>query len=164
MECVNLRKQFGSDYKIEYEESYYAEHGPDARVEDPWLMIIPCLHGHICPWGDGDLAACTDKNGRVANQLRKHPLVTVAQDGDGGVNALFDVKHFDVIAKIMKPRKRRKLSEAQKQKNIERLRVFWPAKGETVAGQRGESGQGGEGRVVEDSEGREGAGERLRVV
>lgn len=130
--CVNLRERFGRKYKVVYGESYNAEYGPNAKVEDPWLMIIPCQHGHICPWGDELLAACTNYAGRIANRLRKLPYVTVAQDGDDGINATFDAKHFAEIAEIMLPRKKRTLSESQRQQNIERLRRFWPAKRETV--------------------------------
>ena len=132
MACVNLEERFGRRFKVEYEESYYAEYGPNARVEDPWLMIIPCQHGHICPWGDSLLAACTNFAGRIAKRVRGLPFVTVAQDGDDGINATFDVKHFDEVAEIMKPRRRRRLSEAQKQQCVDQLRKYWPAKGETA--------------------------------
>jgi len=50
MNCVNLRERFGRRYRVEYEESYYAQHGPRARIEDPWLQIIPCRAGHVYPW------------------------------------------------------------------------------------------------------------------
>ena len=115
MKCVNLQKRFGREFRIEYEESYYAER-TKKTLEDPWLMIMLCQHGHICPWGDNLLAACTDKNGSVANRLRKHPLITITQDADDGVNALFDVKHFDEIAAIMKPKRRRQVSEAERER------------------------------------------------
>jgi hypothetical protein len=37
MECINLKARFGKRYKVTYEESYFAEYGPHARKEDPWL-------------------------------------------------------------------------------------------------------------------------------
>ena len=132
MKCVNLKKQFGREYKVVCEESYHSEYGANARTEDPWLMVVLCQNGHICPWGGSMLAACTDKNGSIANLLRKNPLVNVVHDGDDGVNAVFNMKHFDEIANIMKPRKRRRLSEAQKQKSVDRLRKYWPSKGQSV--------------------------------
>ena len=132
MKCVNLKRQFGELYRVECEESYFADRGARARLEDPWLMILLCQNGHICPWGDSMLAACTNFDGTVARQLRKLPYTTVVQDGDDGVNVTFDVEHFDEIAEIMKPRRRRRLSEAQKKECVERLRPHWPAKGETV--------------------------------
>jgi hypothetical protein len=30
MDCVNLRERFGRQYRVEYEESYYAERGARA--------------------------------------------------------------------------------------------------------------------------------------
>ncbi len=103
MKCVDLQEQFGPKFKVEYEESYNAERTKNT-LEDPGLMILRCQNGHICPWGDSALAACTNTNGSVATRLRKLPFVTVVQDGDDGVNAVFDVEHFNEIAKIMKPR------------------------------------------------------------
>ena len=50
-DCINLKEMFGDRYKVTYEESYYADHGETAYKEDPWLMILLCQHGHICPWG-----------------------------------------------------------------------------------------------------------------
>lgn len=129
-ECINLKERFGQKYKVTYEESYYAERTIDSLV-DPWMMILLCRNGHICPWGDSLLAACTKTNGPVANRLRKLSFVTVAQDGADGVNVLFDVKHFDKIAAIMLPRRRRTLSEEQKQKCVERLQKHRPTKGKS---------------------------------
>jgi hypothetical protein len=130
--CINLRQRFGDLYKVQFEESYYAER-PEFRSEEaPWLMVIPCLNGHICPWGGRLLAACTRTAGPVARRLKKLPFAQVAQDGDDGANVLFDVRHFDEVAKIMKPRRRRRLSDQQKRESVERLRRYWPRKGQTV--------------------------------
>jgi len=51
--CVNLGQRFGDRFRVEYEESYRVEHGDHGRAADPWLMILLCQHGHICPWGGG---------------------------------------------------------------------------------------------------------------
>ena len=50
-ECVNLKARFGGRFKVVYEESYAAERGGHGRAEDPWLMVIPCQHGEIYPYG-----------------------------------------------------------------------------------------------------------------
>jgi len=122
--CINLKRQFGERYKVAYEESYAAEHGEHGRAEDPWLMIVLCQNGHICPWGGSNLAACTNTAGAVSKRLRALPFVEVVQDASDGINATFDVKHFDEVAAIMKPRRRRRQTEAQKQVSVERLRKF----------------------------------------
>ena len=125
MRCISLKERFGNHYRVEYEESYHADHGPHARADDPWLMILPCGNGHICPWGDDLLAACTKKAGPVvARRLKKLPFTNIAQDGDDGANVLFHAKHFDAVAKIMRPRRRRQMSEKQRQRLVEAGRKF----------------------------------------
>ncbi len=130
MDCVNLKREFGKTYRVRYEESYYAEYGPNARVEAPWLMVIPCRNGYICPLGGRDLVACTNHLGPVANVLKSLPFTRMAQDGDDGCNIQFDVKHFDEVARIMKPRRRRRLSPEERAKRIKRLQEYWAHKGQ----------------------------------
>lgn len=124
MECVNLRQRFGERFKIRHEESYAAERPEFRTAEKSWLQTIPCRHGHICPWGGSTLAACTDKAGGVAKRLKAFPFTTVAQDGSDGANVLFDVEHFDEVAEIMLPRKRRRLSPEQRIAAGERLKAY----------------------------------------
>ena len=136
MDCINLKDKFGDRYRIAYEESYYAEYGPNAHVEDPWLMTISCQNGEIIPWGADKLAACTQTAGSVANRLKALPFTTVAQEGADGANVLFRLEHFDAVAQIMKPRRRKRLSEKQRLANAERLKKyrFSPARGATNDG------------------------------
>jgi len=122
--CINLKERFGHHYRVAYEESYFADYGPNARIEDPWLMVVLCEHGEICPWGGTTLAACTNKAGAVAKRLKSLPFTKVAQDGDDGANILFDIEHFAQIAAIMKPRKRRRMTEQQRRAAAERLRQY----------------------------------------
>ncbi len=122
MTCINLKERFGDVYKIQYEESYHADRGENARTVDPWYMQIPCQHGHICPWGGGILVACTDRRGSVAKRLAKLPCAEMWQDGDDGINVKFHVDDFESIAAIMKPKRRRRLSPEHRQAAIERLK------------------------------------------
>lgn len=121
MKCVNLQRRFGGRHRVAYEESYYAQYGPGARTDDPWLRIIPCRHGHIYPHGGDTLAASTDRRGAVATRLVALPGVTLHQDGSDGVTVLFHVDRFGEVAEIMQPRRRRRLSEAQRRACTERL-------------------------------------------
>ncbi len=34
VDCINLREHFGDRYRVIWEESYHAEYGEGARVED----------------------------------------------------------------------------------------------------------------------------------
>lgn len=114
MQCIDLRRRFGEQYRVTYEESYWAQYGDDARVEDLWLQIIPCRHGHIYPHEGDMLAASTDKRGRVAAALVALDFITVLQDGDDGVNVAFHVNHFEEVAALLKPRRKRHLSETER--------------------------------------------------
>ena len=126
MTTIDLKKRFGNRFKVGYGASYDAEYGPNARTVDPWYMEILCQHGTICPWGGNNLAACTFKSGPVANRLRRLPFLDrdATMDGADGINAVFDLRHFDEVANIMKPRKRprRNLTPEQRREIGERLR------------------------------------------
>lgn len=113
-DCIDLEKEFGQRWRIQYEESYYAQYGDHARVNDPWLKTILCKHGHIFPWGGRKLAAATNNAGPIARKLAKLPGVTVAQDGCDGVTVLFDMADIAQIAALMQPRRRRRLSESRR--------------------------------------------------
>ena len=73
MTCINLKVQFGKQYRVISE---------DVRVADPWLMVIPCRYGHIFPHGGNTLAASVDGHTNVAGVLRR--LYRVHQDGTSG--------------------------------------------------------------------------------
>ena len=122
--CINLKRRFGDRYRVEFEESYHADHGDRARTEDPWLMIIPCQRGHIYPHSHNRLGASTDRCGKTANQLKRLACTKVVQDGSVGVNVIFEVSDFEKVAKIMKPRRRRRQSPEQRQASIERLAKY----------------------------------------
>lgn len=122
--CINLKKRFGKDYRVKREESYYADHGEHARKDDPWLQIIPCRRGsHIFPWGGKMLAVSLARRSKLAGML-----LTLGgellQDGDDGQTVGFDVSLFEDVAKVMRPHKRRKWSQEQKEAAAERLRQF----------------------------------------
>ena len=126
--CIHLQQRYGRQWKVEYEESYYAERGDRARNEDPWLMVVRCQHGNLAPWGGDLLAACTARSGQIANRLKALPFVTTAQDGDDGANCVFDVARVEEIAAIMKPkRKRPPRTEAQRQATEQLSEFRFPA-------------------------------------
>jgi hypothetical protein len=106
--CIDLAQRFGRRYRVEYGPAYSAQYGRRARVNDPWLKIIPCRAGHLCPWGGSKLAAVTDRAGPLARKLAALPGVKLWQDGNDGATVLFDVADFGRVAKVMRPKRRRK--------------------------------------------------------
>jgi hypothetical protein len=122
-ECVNLREQFGDRFIVKFEESYAADLGKGIQRGDPWLMILPCCggRGHIGPWSATELVACADKP-RLAKALLALGFGRVAQDGDDGLNFVFQLSDFEAVAKILQPRRRRRLPDHQRAANAKRLR------------------------------------------
>ncbi len=119
--CLNLRETFGDRYRIDYEPSYWATHQIRGK-EDPWLMVIPCRNGHIFPHGGDLLAVATDPgHTQLAGMIRRLDCCEVVQDGDGEVNAVFNVKDFDKVAAVMRPHRRQKWSEERRQQSRECL-------------------------------------------
>jgi len=121
--CLDLQETFGSRYRIEFEESYYAERSRQT-VDDPWLQIIPCRFGHIYPQGGEMLAAATKRRGRTATMLRQVPGVEVRQDGSDGINVVFPVDLFPAVAAIMRPHRRAVLTDEQKATARELLAAY----------------------------------------
>ncbi len=125
-DCIDLRQRFGKEYRIGRDPTYYVDTGPHANRSSPWLLTIPCRHGHISPHGGTTLAASTDRRGAIARRLMLLSCCEVYQDGTDGVTVLFDLADFDEVAAIMQPRRRRRLSEAQRQACTERLAKVRP--------------------------------------
>ena len=112
-QCINLRERFGRKYRIAYEASYQHEYGPGARVEDPWLMILPGARGHVFPWDATRLAASTNSAGATARRLKALSITEVWQDGDG-VTVLFPAEHLDEVANLLRLRRRRRVTERER--------------------------------------------------
>ena len=116
--CIDLKEHFGDHYRTFYEDSYAAERGDKGRTHDPWLLTVACRHGHIYPHGGTMLGASTNSRGPIANRLAAPPCVRVVQEGDDGVNVVFDVGDFDQVAAVMRPRRRRKLTPEQRTERL----------------------------------------------
>ena len=134
MKCVNLKERFGRRFKITYDPSYQAERPEFREAEAPWLMMIPCEHGDICAWGGDNLAACTRTAGPIAKRLKALPFATVAQDGSDGANVVFPVNHFEEVAAIMKPRRRRVVSDQERERLAALSRQYSPLRRKPISG------------------------------
>jgi hypothetical protein len=115
VKCVNLRDYFGDCLQIGYDPAFYAEHGERARTDDPWLQVIHCQHGEIYAQGGTRLVASSYRRGAIATRLLKLPCARVERDGDDGVDISIELADFTLVAELMRPRRRRMLSVAQRQ-------------------------------------------------
>ena len=115
---LNLKEFFGHRFNVGYDpaaETY-------AERQNPWMMTLCCMNGVIYPHGSTLLAV--ECKGTTAKRLMDLPGVTVHQQGDMEWTLLFDVAIFEAVAAIVKPRKRRRLTEDQRAGNVERLKAF----------------------------------------
>lgn len=113
-DCIDLAERFGEKFKIGKDPAYAAEYGPNAWTHDPWLLVILCERGTIYPHGGDWLAFSTNGRGPTAKRLAALPCVEVLQDGDDGINGKFHVDHFSEVARLMRPRRRRQVSDAER--------------------------------------------------
>ena len=122
--CPDLKALAGGKYRVKRDESYHAEHGERGRSADLWLWFVPCLHGHLFPFGQGMLGASTDRRGGIARQLAALPGCRVHQDGDDGLTIVFPETLFEAVASILKARRRRFWSEAERAKHLASSHLF----------------------------------------
>jgi len=130
--CVNLKTEFGHLYRVTYEESYYAQYGENARREDPWLMIIRCRqpkNTHIGPWGElgseTELCVAFGAPSKNAILLAREPGFSVLQDSSDGMTLGFQRQHADRVFSMVKPYRRRRMTDEQRAAAAERLRRHW---------------------------------------
>lgn len=124
MECINLQEQLGDRYKIAFDPAYDPAHRRKDAL-DPWSMVIPCRRGTIYPFGGDLLAVEIDGRPRTAKRLEQLEGVTLYQDGDREKTFVFHVGLFPEVARIVQPRRKRRLSAEQRRKAAERLRKYW---------------------------------------
>ncbi|MBN2025122.1 MAG: hypothetical protein JW809_20260 [Pirellulales bacterium] len=121
-DCIDLKARFGRRYRLGRDESYGAERGPGGRARDPWTLMIPCRFGHLYPFDADLLAASVDGFPRVAGRLRALACCRVWQDGDRGeLTVVFHVNDLAEVARIVRPRRRRRLSPEQRATLTRRL-------------------------------------------
>ena len=117
----DLKKFFGKEYTIAFDESYKYEK-PEFRSPIEFYYTIPAKHGHFYPH-DGSTIAFWCTANRIKRQILKlfKGEVTLHVEGDDESILLFDGALFLEIAKIAKAKKKRgrkKLSEEEKKRFV----------------------------------------------
>jgi hypothetical protein len=113
--CLNLQQLFGKTYRITFDPSCDTRHVPRAK-RDPWMMQIPCKGRGVTiyPFDAFTLAIECDYRVKATRELAALGL-RLHQDGDKEKTFLFAVEQFEAVAAIAKPKKRRVLTEAQRE-------------------------------------------------
>lgn len=115
-DCINLMERFGKRYRITFDEAYEAK-GKHKATLDPWMMLIPCRGGTIGPQGGDVLRIDLEGHRKTAAQLGRLPGVSFYCKGDVESTLLFHVDQFAAVARIARPKRRRKgrpMTEADK--------------------------------------------------
>jgi hypothetical protein len=106
MTCPDLRALYGGRYKL--------GHDPAARIRsekaDPWLLTLPCRFGTVYPYGRDRLAVEMDCHPAKARQVAQIPGVHLAQDSDREKTFVFPVVLFELVARVVRPYRRYRVS------------------------------------------------------
>ena len=83
------------------------------RANRVWYYQVPCRYGHIYVHGADSLGAFTDRS-KVRTRLAK--LGRVHQNGDVEMTVVFDPCKLDEVASLLQAKKRRTLSESERER------------------------------------------------
>jgi len=135
--CLNLQLVYGLEYKINYDQTAYAEQN---GRKNPWHFQIPCKYGYIYPYSNTKLAFYCRGYKIKQRIIRELPEIELIQDGDIEGVFIFTLNQFEKIAKYARPKKRRRLSEKHRNSLLEsNLRYrFKPKKCDSNAGLSGQ--------------------------
>lgn len=110
--CIDLRDRFGRDYHIGLD--------PAAdRRGDPWYFTLPCRKGVIYPFGGDLLAVEIIGHPVIARRVGNIPGVRLHQDGDSEETYVFHAELFLSVAVLVLPRKRRRLSDEDRERLVQ---------------------------------------------
>ena len=113
---IDLKELAGKRYRVALDKSRSDE---PSREERLWLYQIPCQRGHIGVWGENTLSAWTDRT-PTSKRLEAIPGVKVVQRGDRELQVTFGPERLDAVAELLKARKKRQLTDEQREKLVAR--------------------------------------------
>ena len=122
-DCVNLTERFGDRFKIGWDDAFDPKHRPKDKL-DPWMMLLEFQGGNIYPQGGDMLAVEVEGRCRLRKKLDALACTILKQDGDQFRSWRFHVDDFEQVAEIVKPRKRRRISEEQRAASSVRLKRY----------------------------------------
>jgi len=112
MECINLRDRFGDRFRIGFDPAYDPARRPKDKL-DPWMMLLEFPRGSIYPHGGELLAVEVEGRRFLRKRLLQLRCLGLKQDGDDFQGWTFHVADLDAVAEIVRPRRRRTLSDVQ---------------------------------------------------
>lgn len=128
--CLDLETRFGRRYRIvPADETEYRETPVGERA---WCVEIRCHHGGVYPFGGTRLAAYS-RTGVTGGKLRRLPFILSAR-GDEEVVIVFEAEHLSAVLAILRPYRRRQVSEAERERLREMGAVHRFGRGDGVQG------------------------------
>jgi hypothetical protein len=102
--------------------------GRPARArDDPWDLVLVGRRGFVALWGrDGRFIAATRSTATTRRLLATIPDAAVVQDASDGANITFSAEHLDTVAQILRLRRKRQYTPAQRQAAAARLAKVRP--------------------------------------
>ena len=128
VEMIDLKKEYGKKYRIFMDEAWYietAESNPDKMKDKHWYYEIRGKYGVIYLYGVDKLAVRITAN-RIKNRIKTEykDILSLYLEAEDESIFLFNPEYFEVVAKIIKAKKKRQITEEQKVKLVEAGRNF----------------------------------------
>ena len=119
---IDLKKRYGKKYRIFMDEAWSvetAESNPDKVKEKPWYYEIIGKYGTIYLYGTNKLAVRITAN-RVKARIKTeyHDILELHLEAEDESVFLFNPVNFEIVASLIKARKRKQLSGEHRSKLI----------------------------------------------
>jgi hypothetical protein len=107
---IDLKRLVNGRYRIEYDPSADIDTDRETRL---WCARVPCKFGFISVHSSTMLAAYT-ANPRMVSKLAELEGAKIHQRGDSEIRVVFDRVHLDAVCRLLKARRRRQVSPAER--------------------------------------------------
>ncbi len=125
---VDLKKQYGKKYRIFMDEAWDAEDShsnPDKVKDKPWYYEIRGKYGTVYLYGTNKLAVRITGN-RIKNRIKAEyaDILSLYLEAEDESIFLFSPDNFEIVAKLIKAKRKRQITEEQRKLIIERTKEY----------------------------------------
>jgi site-specific DNA-adenine methylase len=125
---IDLNKLYGKKYRMFMDEAWYietAESNPDKMKDRHWYYEIRGKYGKIYLYGVDKLAVMITAN-RIKSRIKTEykDILSLYLEAEDESIFLFDPEYFEVVAKIIKAKKKRQITDEQRYLIIERTKKY----------------------------------------